>query len=75
MTTEKVQIVERAMQKLSRPACTPTMSRPRSGCSPTMHPGGTHDLHRYALQVIDQPTRTGPNPSMTNCNKTAAIWS
>jgi hypothetical protein len=39
VTTEKVQIVERAMQKLTRPELNPqAVWRPRSSCSPTMHP-------------------------------------
>ena len=76
VTTEKVQIVARAMQKLYRAGLNPdavdTAERLLSDYAPVL---GPTELRRYALRWSMLPIRTGPNPSMTNCNKTAAIWS
>jgi hypothetical protein len=76
VTTEKVQIVERAMHKLSRP-----------GLLPVDVESAEKLLTDYApvlgrLICGDSPCgwstpliRTAPNPSMINCNKTAATLS
>jgi hypothetical protein len=63
VTTEKVQIVERAMQKLSRPGLDPgdaaTAEKLLTDYAPVL---GPKELHRYALQVIDAADPDGPQP-------------
>ena len=63
VTAEKVQIVERAMHKLSRPGLNPqdveTAERLLIDYAPVL---GPKDLHRYALQVIDAADPDGPEP-------------
>jgi hypothetical protein len=76
LTTEKVQIVERTMHKLTRPGLHPQavqtaeqlLTHYASVLGPT-------DLRRYALSVVNLLIRTAHNPSMINCNKTGGIWS
>ena len=63
VTAEKVQIVERAMHKLSRAGLHPddveTAERLLSDYAPVL---GPKELHRYALQVIDAADPDGPEP-------------
>jgi hypothetical protein len=63
VTAEKVQIVERAMHKLSRPGLDPndveTAERLLTDYAPVL---GPKELHRYALQVIDAADPDGPEP-------------
>ena len=63
LTAEKVQIVERAMHKLSRAGLNPddveTAERLLSDYAPVL---GPKELHRYALQVIDAADPDGPEP-------------
>jgi hypothetical protein len=63
VTAEKVQIVERAMQKLSRPGLHPddveTAEKLLTDYAPFLGPA---DLHRYALQVVDAADPDGPEP-------------
>ena len=76
VSTEKVQIVERAMQKLSRPGLNPdavdTAEELLTDHAPIL---GPTDLRRYALHVVNAADPDGPNPLMTSCSKTAAMWS
>jgi hypothetical protein len=63
VTTEQVQIVERAMHKLSRPGLNPdaveTAEKLLSSHAPLL---GPTDLHRFALQVVDAADPDGPEP-------------
>ena len=63
VTTEKVQIVERAMHKLSRtglnPADVETAEQLLSDYAPVL---GPTDLRRYALRVVDAADPDGPEP-------------
>ena len=63
VTAEKVQIVERAMHKLSRAGLNPddveTAEKLLSDYAPVL---GPKELHRYALQVIDAADPDGPEP-------------
>ena len=63
VTAEKVQIVERAMQKLSRPGLHPddveTAEQLLTDYAPVL---GPKDLQRYALQVVDAADPDGPEP-------------
>ena len=63
VTAEKVQIVERAMQKLSRPGLHPddveTAEKLLTDYAPVL---GPKELHRYALKVIDAADPDGPEP-------------
>jgi hypothetical protein len=63
VTAEKVQIVERAMQKLSRPGLHPddveTAERLLTDYAPVL---GPKELHRIALQVTDAADPDGPEP-------------
>ncbi len=63
VTVEKVQIVQRAMQKLSRPGLHPddveTAEKLLTDYAPFLGPA---DLHRYALQVVDAADPDGPEP-------------
>jgi Domain of unknown function (DUF222) len=63
ISTEQVQIVERAMHKLSRtglnPAEVATAEKLLTDYAPVL---GPTDLHRYALRVIDAADPDGPEP-------------
>jgi hypothetical protein len=63
VTTEKVQIVARAMHKLSRagldPEAVQTAEHLLTDYAPVL---GPTDLHRYALRVIDAADPDGPEP-------------
>ncbi len=63
VTAEKVQIVERAMQQLSRPGLNPeaveTAEQLLSDYAPVL---GPTDLRRYALRVVDAADPDGPEP-------------
>ena len=59
VSTEKVQIVERAMQKLSRPDLHPQDVEPLTQYAPTLGPA---DLRRYALHVVNAADPDGPEP-------------
>jgi len=63
VSTEKVQIVERAMQKLSRPDLHPqaveTAEQLLTQYAPTLGPS---DLRRYALHVVNAADPDGPEP-------------
>ena len=63
VSTEKVQIVERAMQKLSRPDLHPqdveTAEQLLTQYAPTLGPA---DLRRYALHVVNAADPDGPEP-------------
>jgi Domain of unknown function (DUF222) len=63
VTAEKVQIVERAMRKLSRPGLHPddveTAEKLLTDYAPVL---GPKELHRYALQVVDAADPDGPEP-------------
>jgi hypothetical protein len=63
VTIEKVQIVERAMNKLSRPGLNPddveTAERLLTEYAPVL---GPTDLRRFALQVVDAADPDGPEP-------------
>jgi hypothetical protein len=63
VTTEKVQIVERAMHKLARtglnPADVETAERLLCDYAPVLGPA---DLRRYALRVVDAADPDGPEP-------------
>jgi hypothetical protein len=76
VSTEKVQIVERAMHHLSRPGLNPddvlTAEQLLTEHAPIL---GATDLRRFALQVVAAADPDGRNQSMINCNKTAGIWS
>jgi hypothetical protein len=76
VSPEKVQIVERAMHKLSRPDLDPhavqTAEELLTDYAPVL---GYSELRRYAVSVVMPPTLTGPSLSMINCNTTAAMWS
>ncbi len=74
-STEKVQIVERAMHKLTRPDLDPqAVDQPLSSCSPTTPSSWDHPICAASpTRSSMPPTPTGPNRSMINCNTTAAI--
>ena len=63
VSVEKVQIVERAMQKLSRPGLHPdvveTAEQLLTDYAPVLGPA---DLRRYALRVVDAADPDGPEP-------------
>ena len=63
VSTEKVQIVERAMQKLSRPDLHPqaveTAEQLLTDHAPILGPS---DLRRYALHVVNAADPDGPEP-------------
>jgi Domain of unknown function (DUF222) len=63
VTTEKVQIVERAMHQLSRPGLNPddveTAEQLLTDYAPVLAPS---DLRRYALRVVDAADPDGPEP-------------
>jgi Domain of unknown function (DUF222) len=63
VSPEKVQIVERAMQKLSRAGLNPepvqTAEQLLTDYAPLLDPS---DLRRYALQVVDAADPDGPEP-------------
>jgi hypothetical protein len=63
VSTEKVQIVERAMQKLSRPGLNPdavdTAEELLTDHAPIL---GPTDLRRYALHVVNAADPDGPEP-------------
>ena len=63
VTAEKVQIVERAMHKLSRAGLDPTdvetAEKLLTDYAPVLGPS---DLHRYALQVVNAADPDGPEP-------------
>ncbi|HJY43530.1 MAG TPA: DUF222 domain-containing protein, partial [Propionibacteriaceae bacterium] len=63
VTVEQVQIVERAMHKLSRiglnPAEVETAEKLLTDYAPVLGPA---DLHRYALRVVDAADPDGPEP-------------
>ena len=63
LTVEKVQIVERAMDKLSRPGLDPeaveTAEQLLTDYAPILGPS---DLRRYALSVVDAADPDGPEP-------------
>ena len=75
VTVEKVQIVERAMQKLTRPGLHPEAveiaEQLLTDYAPVL---GPTDLRRYALAWSMLPIPTAQNQSTINCNKTAGIW-
>jgi Domain of unknown function (DUF222) len=75
VTTEKVQIVERAMRGLSRPGLkledVATAEQLLSDYAPVLGPS---DLRRYAYGWSMLPIRTGQNRSMISCSRSAAIW-
>ena len=63
VTAEKVQIVERAMHKLSRAGVDPEAVRTAEQLLTDYAPVlGPTDLHRYALRVIDAADPDGPAP-------------
>jgi 2-polyprenyl-6-methoxyphenol hydroxylase-like FAD-dependent oxidoreductase len=63
VTVEQVQIVERAMHKLSRTGLHPeeveTTEKLLTDYAPVLGPA---DLHRYALRVVDAADPDGPEP-------------
>jgi hypothetical protein len=63
ISTEKVQIVERAMRKLSRTELNPdeieTAEKLLTDYAPVLGPA---DLHRFALRVVDAADPDGPEP-------------
>jgi Domain of unknown function (DUF222)/HNH endonuclease len=63
VTIEKVQIVERAMHRLSRPGLNPAdvaaAERLLTDYAPVLGPA---DLRRYALRVVDAADPDGPEP-------------
>jgi Domain of unknown function (DUF222) len=63
VSVEKVQIVERAMHKLTRPGLDPaaveTAEQLLTDYAPLL---GPIDLHRYALRVLDAADPDGPEP-------------
>jgi len=63
VTAEKVEIVERAMAKLSRPGleaeAVETAEQLLTDYAPALGPA---DLHRYALRVMDATDPDGPEP-------------
>ena len=76
VSTEKVQIVERAMHKLSRPDLDPeaveTAEQLLTDHAVILAPP---ELRRFAHAVVNAADPDGPNPSTTNCNTTGGIWS
>jgi 2-polyprenyl-6-methoxyphenol hydroxylase-like FAD-dependent oxidoreductase len=64
VTAERVQIVERAMHKLSRTGLHPeeveTAEKLLTDYAPVLGPA---DLHRYALRVVDAADPDGPEPA------------
>ena len=74
VSAEKVAIVERAMHKLTRHDLDPEAVDPPNSCSPTTPPSWRRrSCSGSPTPWSTPPTPTGRNPSMTNCNKTAAI--
>ena len=77
VTAEQVQIVERAMHKLSRPGLNPddvdTAEQLLTDYAPRLRARRSAPLRTTGHRCC-RPGRTA-NQSMTNCNKTAAIWS
>jgi hypothetical protein len=73
VSTEKVQIVERAMNKLTRPSldsqAVQTAEQLLTEHAVILAPA---ELKRFAQAWRMLSTRTDRNPSMTSCNKTAA---
>jgi hypothetical protein len=59
VTPEKVQIVERAMHKLSRPGLHPDDEQLLTQYAPLL---GPVELRRYALQVVNADDPDGPEP-------------
>ena len=76
VSTEKVAIVERAMHQLSRhdldPEAVETAEQLLTDHAAILAPP---ELRGSPMPWSTPPTPTGRNPSMTNCNKTAGIWS
>ena len=63
VTTEKVQIVERAMHELSRPGLTLMLSTRRSSCSPTMRRSWRRRICAATpYSVVDAADPDGPEP-------------
>ena len=77
VSAEKVAIVERAMHQLTRPDLRPASSRDRRAAAhrPRRHLGAAGAEAGSPTPWSMLPTPTGRNPSMTNCNRTAGIWS
>ena len=75
VSVEKVQIVERAMHKLSRsgidPEAVQTAEQLLTDYAPLLGPA---DLHRYAPGLWMRPIRMGRNQLMINSNTTAGSW-
>jgi hypothetical protein len=76
VSVEKVQIVERAMHKLTRPGLNPeavdTAEQLLTQYAPCSHPSSCAATPSAWLML---PTRTAPNPLTTNNNTTAGMWS
>jgi hypothetical protein len=76
VSAAKVQIVERAMHKLSAPAWIRKPLRPLSSCSPNKHPSWRRQSYNDSPGPSSQlPTRTARNPSMISCSTTGGMWS
>ena len=76
VSAEKVAIVERAMHQLTRPTSTRKQLRQPSSCSPNTPPSWRRRSCGGSPTPWSMlPTPTGRNPSMTNCNRTAGMWS
>ena len=76
VTPEKVAIVERAMQTLSRPALDPadveTAEQLLTEHAPILGPS---DLRRFAPAVVNAADPDGPEPVDDHGNVTGVIWS
>ena len=62
VTVEKVQIVERAMHKLTRPGLHPTAVETANGYTDYAPVLGPTDLRRYASSVVNAADPDGPEP-------------